>query len=214
MNKQINLYRNVFREEQKRRKFLAAGIFSLALAALGAWAGASHFMGVKNDLDSQIKEVEGKLAIEQGLLDSLAQEVKERDTYAGKDAKNDFSAALAALELRKGPSQMSQVVSWLGGWKGDGARLTKIEVEGERLSIGGEAKDRAAARAALAEMAAQVALSPGWAIGRQTVSGKDGALAQFALEASNKPPPAPAPEAAAKPKKEKAEKNPLNKGKP
>lgn len=212
MDKQINLYRNVFREEQRRRKILAGIAFAAALGALGAWAGVSHFMHVKADLLSQAKELDAKIVIEQGLLDSLAQEVKDRDSFAGKDARNDFSSALATLELRKGPSQMAQVVGWLGAWRGEGARLTKIEVDGQNLSIAGEAVNRGAARSALGEMSAQVALSPGWAIGRQSVSGKPGALAEFSLVAINKP-PAPPAEPAPKPKKE-AHSNPADKGAP
>lgn len=212
MDKQINLYRNVFREEQKRRKILAGIAFAAALGALAAWAGASHFMRVKADLLSQAKALDAQIAIEQGLLDSLAQEVKDRDSFAGKDARNDFSSALATLELRKGPSQIAQVVGWLGGWRGDGARLTKIEVDGQSLSISGEAVSRAAARSAVGEMSTQVAMSPGWAIGRQSVSGKPGALAEFSLVAINKP-PAPPAEPPPKPKKETPP-NPLDKGSP
>lgn len=212
MDKQINLYRNVFREEQRRRKILAGIAFAAALGALAAWAGVSHFMQVKAALLSQTKELDSKIAIEQGLLDSLAREVKERDSFAGKDARNDFSSALATLELRKDPSQIAQVVGWLGGWSGNGARLTKIEVDGQSLSISGEAVSRGAARSAVGEMSTQVAKSPGWSIGRQSVSGKEGALSEFALVATNKP-PAPPPEPPAKPKKETPS-TPMDKGLP
>jgi hypothetical protein len=184
MDKQINLYRNVFRAEQLRRKLISVGIFVLSLVLLAAWVSTQRVMQTRAKLLQNQERVANSIKTEQMLVDSLRAEIKNRDVIAEKEAQNDFASALASLNRKQEPTQLAQLGVWLNAWKGDGARIKKIEVDKTRFLIVGEAKSSEHARAALREMGEQVSKSPDWILNKHPIVAKQAEVVEFSLSAA------------------------------
>jgi Tfp pilus assembly protein PilN len=185
MDKQINLYRNVMRVEQRRKKVLLGLVGAALLGLVVAWGFSQRFVRLKMEMIQETASVEASMKSERALVDTLSKEIKNREA-AAKNVQGDFAAALTLLSKPTGPTALTQLARVLDGWRGSGARLKKIEISGERLTLVGEATTREAARAALQEISAQVSAAAAWTPVKGSIeASKEGALVGFELVAAS-----------------------------
>lgn len=170
MDKQINLYANVFTgAERRRRQTVAAWGLGVAIA-IATVGGYRSFRAERASLQAQSGAAVDGRSQEVRLVEAMRRELQERRAKAER-ARKDESAADAARLSTEGDPPRLLAASWnaVKGWSAPGAALRRASYEGGVLTIVGEARGAREAAGAMEALMGGVAAAGAWNLGRRDI---------------------------------------------
>lgn len=184
MDKQINLYRNVFAKAQHKRAVWSFTVFAIALLALISWAAFDKYAKERAALSEQSSQVDAMIKTERLLLSAATKELKTIQSTGPKEERPNWDASIALLRSSSRRNEFAAVLGWLTRWDGAGARIKKIGLDKGMLSIAGESLATTSGLAGLNELEQLISSTKGWVINRKEMKTMDGSLIEFSIAAT------------------------------
>jgi hypothetical protein len=170
MDKQINLYANIFASQQRRRRNqVIVSIFIFTLCAALYWIlvqqqRSRDALQVKIDLvsDAQVRE--------SNLLDSLKKEVRSRQSVVDTGKRDEWAVdSNRFIQEAAQPEMVSSVWLSFKNWRSPGAALTKVGLDVGTLTLTGDARGAREATIALDGLMQEVIKAGVWDLVRHEI---------------------------------------------
>lgn len=170
MDKQVNLYANVHKHAQRRRRLGVIVLsISVALAAAGA-LGYAKFRAKRAELMSQVASTSEARVREASLVELLKKEIQARRVDNDAVRKDESGADAARLSSESDASRLLSI-SWdsFKSWSSPGAALRRVSYEAGVLTLAGEARSAREAATAMDSLMGSVVRVDAWDLGQHEI---------------------------------------------